>query len=108
MQDGGAASPQRYGPALPLKAQVFIGSEYGRHRSVVMCEVTAQNLRYLLRKNESNKIDVTETGGGISVGTVHRDVDHAHKDEEAYGKDLRRQANYENKQKHRRNHENGN
>ena len=96
-----------YGPALPWKAQFFIGSEYGRHRSVVLCELAAQKLRDMLRRNEvssSNKqIDVVQIGGGVSVGTEHRDVDHDHKDEEAFGKDLRRIANYMEKQNKRNN-----
>jgi len=83
-----------YGYAKPLKATVYAGSVYGRHRSVVLCEVSAQKLRNLLRKNEGGRIKIS-----CSVGTKHRDIDRDHKDDEAYGKDLRRLANYEKKQR---------
>jgi hypothetical protein len=57
------------GWAAPLTVTVNVGSEAGKHRSVVVCEAAAVAVRNLLRRNE----------GGIevpcSVGTRHRDVD---------------------------------
>ena len=76
---------------------VYIGSEYGRHRSVVIVEAAAITLRNMLRKNERNRFGSTP----VSVGTRHRDVDRAHRDEEAFGYDLRREAQAAKKQKER-------
>lgn len=60
-----------YGYALPLKMKFYIGSEWGRHRSVVAAEQTATALRRLLRK--------TKEGDGLdcpcSVATQHRDIE---------------------------------
>jgi len=83
-----------HGYAFPLKAVVHIGSEYGRHRSVVLCENLAQNLRKLLRSNEKDRIKAP-----VSVSIRHRDVDKNHKDEEAFGDDLRRKHEAEVKRK---------
>lgn len=90
-----------YGIAMPLKTLVYVGSEYGRHRSVVVCEVTAKYLRDLLRGKEDQN-DTLKMAGGVSVGTMHRDVDHDHRDEEAFGKDLQRLAKLEKKEANRR------
>ena len=84
----------QHGYAFPLRATVFIGSEYGRHRSVVLCDILAQKIRKLLRKNDGDRIEVP-----ISVSIRHRDVDQNHKDEEAYGDDLRRVHEAEVKRK---------
>ena len=86
-----------YGHASPLDMTVYIGSEYGRHRSVVIVEAAAISLRNMLRKNEQNRFGSTP----VSVGTRHRDVDRAHRDEEAFGYDLRREAQAAKKQKER-------
>ncbi len=88
IDDGG------HGYAFPLETKIWIGSEYGRHRSVVLCEHMAQTLRKLLRENEGNKIKQP-----VSVSTRHRDVDNNHRDEEAFGKDLRREHQAEVKRK---------
>jgi hypothetical protein len=76
-----------HGYGLPLEMSIFIGSQYGRHRSVVLGETVAIAFRSLLRKNEQSKLTQP-----ISVGTRHRDVDRNHKDEEAFGTDLKREA----------------
>mmetsp|Transcript_28562 Transcript_28562/g.42356 ORF Transcript_28562/g.42356 Transcript_28562/m.42356 type:complete len:436 (+) Transcript_28562:50-1357(+) len=83
-----------HGYAFPLEAKIFLGSEYGRHRSVVLCENLAQQIRTLLRANEGNRITQP-----VSVSTRHRDVDQKHKDEEAFGKDLQREHNAEMRRK---------
>jgi hypothetical protein len=84
----------QHGYAFPLQASIHIGSEYGRHRSVVLCESVAQHIRKLLRKNEGGRITTP-----VSVGVRHRDVDKDHKDEEAFGNDLRRIHDAEVKRK---------
>jgi len=58
--------------ASPLTISVNVGSEYGRHRSVVLCEAAGIALRNLLRKNEVENKTVSVP---CSVGTQHRDVD---------------------------------
>eukprot|EP00559_Dactyliosolen_fragilissimus_P002958 CAMPEP_0184861266 /NCGR_PEP_ID=MMETSP0580-20130426/5991_1 /TAXON_ID=1118495 /ORGANISM="Dactyliosolen fragilissimus" /LENGTH=609 /DNA_ID=CAMNT_0027358691 /DNA_START=28 /DNA_END=1854 /DNA_ORIENTATION=- len=83
-----------HGYAFPLEMTIHVGSEYGRHRSVVLCELTAQNLRSLLRTNEHGKITQP-----VSITTRHRDIDLNHKDEEAFGMDLRREHDREVKRK---------
>lgn len=83
-----------HGYAFPLNTIVHIGSEYGRHRSVVLCENIAQNLRKLLRINDKDRIKAP-----VSVSLRHRDVDRNHKDEEAFGDDLRREHEAEVKRK---------
>ena len=84
-----------HGHANPLKMTIFVGSEYGRHRSVVLVELLAQTLRSLLRKNNDDTKRITQP---ISIGTRHRDVDQNHRDEEAFGKDLRREHDKKKKQ----------
>ncbi len=83
-----------HGYAFPLEAKIHIGSEYGRHRSVVLCEKLAQMIRTLLRQNEGSRIQQP-----VSVSTRHRDVDNNHRDEEAFGTDLRREHETEVKRK---------
>jgi hypothetical protein len=83
-----------HGYAFPLEAKIFLGSEYGRHRSVVLCENVGQQIRTLLRANEGNRLTQP-----VSVSTRHRDVDQKHKDEEAFGKDLQREHNAEMRRK---------
>ena len=83
------------GHGSPLDMTVYIGSEYGRHRSVVIVEAAAISLRNMLRRNERDRFGSTP----VSVGTRHRDVDRAHRDEEAFGYDLRREALAAKKQK---------
>jgi RNase adaptor protein for sRNA GlmZ degradation len=88
IQDGG------HGYAFPLEMTIYIGSEYGRHRSVVLVETIALQIRQLLRRNDGGR--VTQP---VSVSTRHRDVDLNHKDEEAYGKDLEREHKVEVRRK---------
>ena len=59
-----------HGYALPLKMVVYVGSELGRHRSVVLCELAATALRKQLRENDMNCF-----AQPCSVGTRHRDLE---------------------------------
>ena len=59
-----------HGYASPLQMVIFIGSESGRHRSVVLCELAATALRKLLRANKDGRFSQP-----CSVGTKHRDVE---------------------------------
>ena len=77
-----------YGHASPLNMSIYVGSEFGRHRSVVIVEAAAVTLRNILRRNEGDRFASTP----VSVGTRHRDVDKAHRMEEAFGLDLKREA----------------
>ncbi|EJK47512.1 hypothetical protein THAOC_33759 [Thalassiosira oceanica] len=86
-----------HGPVSPLTMTISIGSEYGRHRSVVLVEHLAVILRARLRRNDGRSYN--ETSGGtngivnhpVSVGTRHRDIQAKHTDEEAFGEDLKRE-----------------
>lgn len=66
IQEGG------YGYAMPLNMQVFIGSENGQHRSVVVAEQVAMAIRKQLRENATERFGVTVK---VSVGTEHRDME---------------------------------
>jgi len=59
-----------HGYASPLRMQIFVGSDLGRHRSVVVAEKTATKLRSLLRTNRNDRFKQP-----CSVGTRHRDVE---------------------------------
>ena len=59
-----------HGHALPLRMTVTVGSETGRHRSVVVAETAATRLRQRLRTNPNNQISQP-----VSVGTLHRDIE---------------------------------
>lgn len=83
-----------HGYAFPLGTSIYLGSEYGRHRSVVLAEKVAQDIRKLLRENDQGAFTQP-----ISVSTRHRDIDQNHTDEEAFGFDLRRQHQAEMKRK---------
>ena len=74
-----------HGPISPLTMTISIGSEYGRHRAVVLVEHLAVILRAILRRND----------------TRHRDVDARHRDEEAFGEDLKREVRAAEKAKRR-------
>lgn len=67
-----------YGHASPLRMTVYVGSESGRHRSVVVCELAATALRKLLRSNHDNRISQP-----VSVGTRHRDIERRHQQQNA-------------------------
>mmetsp|Transcript_19773 Transcript_19773/g.40993 ORF Transcript_19773/g.40993 Transcript_19773/m.40993 type:complete len:257 (+) Transcript_19773:301-1071(+) len=87
-----------HGPISPLNMTISIGSEYGRHRSVVLAEHLAVVLRARLRRNDGRRFGEDDGGKGndeggrngivtqlVSVGTRHRDLDARHVDEEAFG-----------------------
>jgi hypothetical protein len=59
-----------HGHALPLRMTINIGSEQGRHRSVIVVEEAGKELRKRLRNNKDGKI--TED---VSIGTAHQDLD---------------------------------
>ncbi|KAI2513714.1 hypothetical protein MHU86_497 [Fragilaria crotonensis] len=59
-----------HGYAMPLRMTINVGSENGRHRSVLVCEEAAKGLRDRLRKNVNNSVQVE-----VSVGTTHSDMD---------------------------------
>eukprot|EP00980_Cylindrotheca_fusiformis_P029008 scaffold22696_cov118-Cylindrotheca_fusiformis.AAC.2 len=59
-----------HGYASPLEVTIYVGSELGKHRSVVLCEWAAIAIRKKLRQNEKNCIHQP-----VSVETNHRDVD---------------------------------
>ena len=95
----------------PLTMTISVGSEYGRHRAVVLVEHLAVVLRARLRRNDGKSFtdsstSTTSSNNGIvkqpvSVGTRHRDVEAHHKDEEAFGEDLKRQERAAEKAKRR-------
>jgi len=58
-----------HGYVSPLEMTIYIGSELGKHRSVVICEWAAIQLRKLVRENSNNILHQP-----ISVGTFHRDL----------------------------------
>jgi RNA recognition motif-containing protein len=60
-----------HGYALPLRMIVYVGSESGRHRSVVLCELAATALRNFLRSNDGGN----RFKQPCSVGTQHRDLE---------------------------------
>jgi hypothetical protein len=61
-----------HGYVSPITMNFQIGSELGRHRSVIAVEWIAVHLRSLLRKNSTNiKIG---SNCSVSVGTIHRDI----------------------------------
>jgi hypothetical protein len=105
-----------HGPISPLTMTISIGSEYGRHRAVVLVEHLAVVVRARLRRNDGRGFD----GGGdaeptrngivrqlVSVETRHRDIDARHKDEKAFGEDLKREVRAAEKAKRRQDREDG-
>lgn len=58
-----------HGFASPITMTIFVGSELGRHRSVVASELGATALRQRLRKNQDNRFQCP-----VSVGCRHRDI----------------------------------
>jgi hypothetical protein len=64
INDGG------HGYAMPLKMVIYVGSDLGRHRSVVACELAAMKLRKLLRANCHDCYQQP-----CSVGTRHLHLD---------------------------------
>ncbi len=59
----------QHGYVSPITISIYIGSEYGKHRSVVTAELSAVALRKQLRKNSDNRFRCP-----ISVGCRHRDM----------------------------------
>ena len=59
-----------HGYVAPLHVKIYVGSETGRHRSVVAAETAGKTLRNLLRENKDNVITCP-----VSVGTLHRDIE---------------------------------
>ena len=103
-----------HGAISPLTMTVSIGSEYGRHRAVVLVEHLAVVLRARLRRNDGRRFNDTGDAGGngivrqpVSVGTRHRDVEARHQDEEAFGEDLKREARIAEKSRRRLKDESG-
>ena len=86
-----------HGPVSPVIMTVSVGSQYGRHQSVVLVEHLAVVLRARLRHNGGNRFNDDTSMKGIvwqpvSAGTRHRDMDARHQDEESFGEDLRRES----------------
>ena len=102
-----------HGPISPLTMTISIGSEYGRHRSVVIVEHLAVILRARLRRNDgkgycTGELDLVQNGivrQLVSVETRHRDIDARHRDEEAFGEDLKREVRAAEKAKRRQERE---
>jgi hypothetical protein len=61
-----AADEGGHGYVSPLHAQVFVASDSGRHRSVVVVEMAATAMRNLLRRNEGDRFRCP-----CSVSTKH-------------------------------------
>ena len=85
------------GLVSPLTMTVSVGSEYGRHRSVVLVEHLMVVLRARLRRNNGSRFDNDTGTNGIvrqpfSVGTRHGDMDTRHQDKEAFGENLRQES----------------
>jgi hypothetical protein len=85
-----------HGALLPLTMTISIGSEYGRHRAVVLVEHLAVVMRARLKRNDGSRFDSPGMNGivqqPVSVGTRHRDLDARHLDEEVFGEDLKQEA----------------
>ncbi|KAL9185429.1 hypothetical protein ACHAXT_003206 [Thalassiosira profunda] len=104
-----------HGAISPLTMTISVGSEYGRHRSVVLVEHLAVVLRARLRRNDGRRFN--ETGDAVSgatngivqqpvsVGTRHMHVEARHQDEEAFGEDLKREFRRAEKAKRRQERE---
>lgn len=59
-----------HGHGLPLRMTINIGSEQGRHRSVLVAEEAGKELRKRLRSNRGDRLTQD-----VSVGTAHQDMD---------------------------------
>jgi hypothetical protein len=70
-----------HGYAMPLRMVIHIGSESGRHRAVVACELAATALRKILRANKD-----TQFKQPCSVGTSHLKAQRRRKDKVRVGK----------------------
>jgi hypothetical protein len=65
-----AQTDGQHGYVNPVTMRICIGSHVGRHRSVVVVEWVAIELRKLLRQNNQGLLSAP-----VSVETVHRDID---------------------------------
>jgi len=100
-----------HGAISPLTMTISIGSEYGRHRAVVLVEHLAVILRARLRRNDGRCFNDGDDAAGlgkngivqqpVSVGTRHQHVEARHQDEEAFGEDLKRETRKAEKAKRR-------
>ena len=67
----------QHGYVSPITISIYIGSELGKHRSVVTAELSAVALRKVLRTNRHNRFNCP-----VSVAGRHRDIlisqSHAH------------------------------
>jgi hypothetical protein len=70
-----------FGYAMPLRMVIHIGSESGRHRAVVACELAATALRKILRANKD-----TQFKQPCSVGTRHLKAQRRRRDKVKVGK----------------------
>ena len=59
----------QHGYVSPITISIYIGSENGKHRSVVTAELSAVALRKILRTNTDNRFQCP-----VSVGCRHRDI----------------------------------
>ena len=59
----------QHGYVSPITISIYIGSEYGKHRSVATAELTAIALRKVVRTNPHHQFHCP-----ISVGCRHRDI----------------------------------
>ena len=59
----------QHGYVSPITISIYIGSEYGKHRSVTTAELTAIALRKVVRTNPHHQFHCP-----ISVGCRHRDI----------------------------------
>jgi hypothetical protein len=64
-----AQNERGVGYASPLEMTIYVGSETGRHRSVVVAEWAATQVRKFLGANDNDCIQQP-----VSVGTHHRDI----------------------------------
>ena len=100
-----------HGALSPLTMTISIGSEYGRHRAVVLVEHLAVVLKARLRRNDGNRFGCSGTNGivlqPVSMCIRHRDLEARHQDEEAFGVDLKREERKLEKAKMRQMRSNG-
>jgi hypothetical protein len=61
--------PTTYGYHNPHVLSIYIGSDTGRHRSVILAELTAMAVRQYLRKGDPRTLHCP-----VSVGCTHRDI----------------------------------
>jgi hypothetical protein len=67
--DDTITAPTTYGYHNPHVLTIYIGSDTGRHRSVILAELTAMAVRQYLRKGNPRTLHCP-----VSVGCTHRDI----------------------------------